>query len=127
MNIVKRALTTLYLVPLALAYASPAFAVKQVDPLPPWRDATWPAFSWIFPLLCFAMMVAMFLFMRRAGSMGCMGRGRAADGSDLSDRTMRPWSGPPASPLEILNERFVRGEIDKQEYEEKRAAIGSPG
>lgn len=127
MDIMKRALTSLYLVPFALVYASPAFAVTQVEPLPPWRDTPWPAFSWIFPFLCFAIMVVMFLFMRRTGGMGCMRRGSPADGSDFRDRTIRPWRESPASALEILNERFVRGEIDKQEYEEKRAAIGSPG
>jgi len=47
--------------------------------------------------------------------------------------TDRPWgpgqSGgdPTYSALQILNERFARGEIQKQEYEEKKAAILSSG
>jgi putative membrane protein len=34
---------------------------------------------------------------------------------------------PTYSALQILNERFARGEIQKPEYEEKKAAILSPG
>lgn len=127
MDIMKRALTRLYSVPLALAHASPVFAVTQLDPLPPWRDTTWPAFSWIFPFLCFAVMAVMFLFMRRTGGMGCMGLGRPTDRSGFHDSTKQPWSEPSTPALEILNERFARGEIDKQEYEEKKTVIASSG
>jgi uncharacterized membrane protein len=34
-----------------------------------------------------------------------------------------PWHGSPHSALQILGERFARGEIQKEEYEERKAAI----
>src|ERR1035437_5803922 len=39
----------------------------------------------------------------------------------------RMWGDPSHSALQILNERFARGEIQKDEYAEKKAAILSGG
>ncbi len=79
-------------------------------------------FWWICPLMMLFMLLIfgiIFLFLRRSW----------ADGSH---HWGPPWQmvdgGPPThSALQILNERFARGEIQKQEYEEKKDAILSGG
>ena len=127
MGILKRTLICLYWVPLGLACASSVYAADQVTPQPyqwpGWSEMQWPTFGWIFPLVCVVMMIVMLLFMMRRGGMGCMWRRRLTDTSGFRDSMKGSWSERSASALEILNERYVRGEIDKQEYEEKKAAI----
>lgn len=127
MGMMKRSLIGLAL--LELACAASALAADQVAPQayqwPWWREMQWPAFTWIFPLLCFVMMLVMLLFMLRGGSMWCMRHGRRPEESAFRDPTSPSRSEPGASALEILNQRYVRGEIGKQEYEEKKAAITS--
>ncbi|MBI4290957.1 MAG: hypothetical protein HY661_05690 [Betaproteobacteria bacterium] len=79
MSTMKRTSIYLHLALLGLAYASSAFAADPVAPQPYpclwWSGTQWPAFWWIFPLACFAIMVVMLLFMLRRGGMGCMWRG----------------------------------------------------
>jgi putative membrane protein len=38
----------------------------------------------------------------------------------------RMWAAPTHSAMQILNERFARGEIQKDEYEERKAFLLSP-
>ena len=63
---------------------------------------------WIFPLV---MIVLCFLFMR-----GCTGRRMCCWGTgyDLGE-----------SALDVLNKRYAKGEIDQQEYEEKKKELTS--
>jgi uncharacterized membrane protein len=44
-----------------------------------------------------------------------------------TDRSGHAGGDKPHSALQILNERFAKSEIQKQEYEEKKAAILSSG
>jgi putative membrane protein len=82
-----------------------------------WSGGFW----WIFPLMMLFMLIvcaAMFLVGHRSGGgphhWGPWGPGRF-------------WSDPTHSALQILNERFARGEIQKAEYEDKKAAILASG
>ena len=70
-------------------------------------DGGWLAmiFGSIFMLVPLALLIAAVVFVMRWG-----GSGRAV--------------GPPqTTPLDILKERFARGEIDKTEYEERRRVL----
>lgn len=66
---------------------------------------------WIFPVV---MMVLCFLMMRgRSGSMMC-GFGPRDDSRSIQKRD---------SAIDILDKRYARGEIDQQEYKEKKATL----
>jgi putative membrane protein len=76
-------------------------------------------FGWFFPLFMMLFMFfvcaafAYFFFFRPHHDMQeHMMYRRCGDGGD-----------PTRSALQILNERFARGEIQKPEYDEKKAAI----
>jgi putative membrane protein len=81
-------------------------------------------FWWMFPLFILFMImvcVAIFFLGRRSGG------GHHHWGPwHMMDRA-RSWGDPTDSALRILNERFARGEIQQQEYEEKKAVILSSG
>ncbi len=70
---------------------------------------------WIFPLGMIGMMVLCFFMMRgRIRTTMCRPGLCSPDshGENASD-----------SALEMLNKRYVRGEIEKEEYEEKKRVI----
>lgn len=116
--------------PFVLGLIEPVYLLAQQGPPQP---APWPGpwhhmwgggwgMMWIFPLLMLLFMaicIASFFFGHRWGG------------------TQRHW-GPPwhmmgpghdptHSSLQILNERYAKGEIQKDEYEEKRRVIESAG
>jgi putative membrane protein len=117
---------------LVLALGSTTLASAQQWPVgePTWYYAEpsqmmWGVgwgFGWIFPLLALGFMVAVgvgiFLMVHRM-------HGHASH--HWMPWHMGAWGSPSGDPtrsaLQILNERFARGEIPKQEYEEKKAAI----
>jgi putative membrane protein len=70
------------------------------------------SFWWIFPVL---MMILCFLMMRgRKGSMRCGFGSRGIDSKQ---------TGPSDSAMDILDRRYAAGEINKEEYEEKKRSL----
>ncbi len=70
-------------------------------------------FGWIFMLVFWGLIVWGIIALTR----GCSGRGYMC-GRDHSDDAREK------SPLEILKERYAKGEIDKKEFEEKKKDLG---
>jgi putative membrane protein len=109
-----------------LAFAQPTGSQQPAWDWPgPWHmwGGGWGLW-WIFPLLMFFMFIvciAIFFLGHRWGGGGHRHRGRRRHMMD------RSWGDPTYSALQILNERFAKGEIQKEEYEEKKGAILSSG
>lgn len=114
---------------LMLACSSFVFAAEQTPtqqhshPWPWWHSPHEHSFWWIFPLMFFIFMIVMFIFMMRRGGRGCMWCNRWMDRPEYRDSTKRSLDETSESALDILNKRYAKGEIEKQEYEEKKAAI----
>jgi len=64
-------------------------------------------FGWIFMVLWWVIVIAVIVWVIRA----IFGRGRR--------NYWQEWHGE-KGPLEILKERYAKGEIDKSEYDEKK-------
>lgn len=91
-----------------------------------WGDGHGWRFWWFFPL----MMLFMFLVCAAVFLFVCSGWSHGSHHGGPPWRMMgrEPhWSDPSYSALQILNERFARGEIQKDEYEDKKATILSAG
>ena len=129
MRTISFAMTFCHLALFNLLCASVALAENAATPqqpaMPWWHEAQGHSHSfwWIFPLMFFVMMIVVFIFMMRRGGPGCMWRDWMMDSSELRDATMRKQGQHSETALEILDKRYAKGEIEKQEYEEKKAAI----
>ena len=111
-----------------------AFA-QQAAPQPPqgyygpgpwhmWQGGYGWHFWWMFPMM-------MLFFILVCGVIFLVGHRFFGYGphcwASPSQMMNRPWGDSSYSALQILNERFERGEIQKDEYTDRKAAILSNG
>lgn len=112
--------SAVWLVAISMSTALPA-AAQDATPL--WRhgpgmmgDGGWAWMMFFGPLMMIlfvATVVVLVAFaLRWLGGHGPLGSGHA------------PAAPPGKTPLDILKERFARGEIDKAEFEERRRVLG---
>ena len=108
---------------------------QQTTPQPPqgygygpgpwhmWADGYGWHFWWMFPfmMLFFFLLACGAIFLLVRSSHGPRHWGLPSSSVD------QRWGDPTYSALQILNERFARGEIQKDEYTDKKAAILSGG
>ena len=127
MSMIRRTLICFYSVLFSLACTSSVFAAEQAPththPVHGWHVMPWSGFWWVFPLIFFILMVVISISIMRKGGKGCMWRDWRMDSSEFRDAMKRSSGESAESALDILNKRYAKGEIDKQEYEEKKAAI----
>lgn len=104
-----------YLIVASAALFVSSAVLAQQPPGPAYGPHMWDGgwHGWFFgPLmmiLFFAAAVIVIVFLvRRLGGLGIGGHSES----------------PTVSPLDILKERFARGEIDKEEFEERRRVLG---
>jgi len=127
MSTTTRNIVWLYSALLNLLSIPSVFAAEQGTA----QSCTWQGwgmhgagFWWIFPLFFLVLMVVMFVFMMRGG-MGYMWRDRYMGGPESRDLTKRSEAESPESALDILDKRFAKGEITKEEYQEMKKLLGN--
>ena len=75
-------------------------------------EITWNSYWWIFPI--FMMILCFFMMRGRRGFRMCCFGPRDIDNHQTKGSD---------SAIEILNRRYASGEIDKEEYEEKKRTL----
>ncbi len=75
-------------------------------------------FGWIFMVVFWGLVIWAIVALVRGGSLN--GHGCGHDHADAAHGKGKPALPAGRSPLEILKERYAKGEIDKKEFEEKK-------
>ena len=88
-----------------------------------WNDGYGWYFWWMCPMMIIFFLLILGVVFLVASRFG----GHGSQHWEPASRMNPPWSDPTYSALQILNERLARGEIQKDEYTDKRAAILSGG
>lgn len=110
----------------ALALLRSAHVLAQDQPPPhPWGwygpgHMMWGfgwGFWWMMPLMM------LFFFLACALVMWRMWHGGPHHWGPPRHMMSGPWRDPTQSALRILNERYAKGEVDKAEYEDRKATI----
>lgn len=131
MRVIKFFLESLSLLFLNLVFVFSAIAAEQIPPhqhpypWTQWHGMQGHTYWWIIPLIFFIMMfVFCILFFRRGGM--CWRWGERMMNPNEFKEAMNKYMGESSeSAIEILNKRYAKGEIDKQEYEEKKTDISA--
>lgn len=100
-------------VTLVTIFAAPVSALAQQTPQHPGPHMGYGWQGWFFgPIMMIVFIaVAVIVVVTLVRWLGGQGHG------------LPPYSPPTKTPLDILKERFARGEIDKEEYEERRRLL----
>ena len=110
----------------ALSLAPLAALAQQSQPAPApepyyYRPGPWMMWGdgygwhgwWMFPMM-------LLFFMLACGAVFYLGHALSRRGSG---RSSADWDDPALPALRILNERFARGEIQRDEFEDKKATL----
>ncbi len=117
-----------------IVLVAPLQATAQSQPTAPPEGYYWPGpwlmwdhgYGWPFSWwMCLMMMMLLMIFICVA--MFFVARGAFTSRPRHWERPSQVWSDPSQSALQILSERFARGEIQEDEYMQKKLAILSGG
>ena len=82
-----------------------------------WNEGYGWQFWWVGPVMMTLFLLFIFV------ALFFLGRRACAHGGPHWGATDATWRDPSHSALQILSERFAKGEIQKEEYAEKKAVI----